>query len=144
MADLEPPLYILDDYALERVLAGGDDETHQTIANWKRGTLCVTRKMKDDFLDAYPEDEARMSTFAIVRKCEVDNRIAGTLADNLQNLPDIDSREVKKKIYLLAMAWRLGATVVTAENIGVTTWIKALADGLAMDCISVEEFLASA
>lgn len=144
MADLEPPLYIFDDYALEQMLARGSDETHARVAHWANGTLCVTSSVKTEFLAAYPEDELLMGSFKVVRKCEVDNRITGTLVDNLQNLPDIDSREVRAKVFLLAMASRLDATVVTAEQIGPTTWIKSLADTLNIKCITAQDFLEAA
>ena len=140
MAELEPPLYLFDEYALEAALFEGNDVDHQKISGWAAGSVCITKSVKEQFLDAYPEEAEKLAWFNLVRKHSTDNRIASVYGDQLQNLPDIDSRVVAGKILLLAMTSRMGAILVTAEPIGLTTWIRALAEQLNVPCITFTDF----
>lgn len=138
--DEPPECYLFDDEALERTLAEGTDNEHETIEDCDEGQLCLTSAAKESFLNVFPEDKDKVASFAIIRKKVSDNHIAAAFTDQLQNYPDIDSDEVQNKIALLATAARCGATVVTGEIVSTTTRIKVLADQVGVRCINTEEF----
>lgn len=132
--------YLFDDEALERTLAEGTDAQHQAIQNCVKGSFCLTRVSKRNFLDAFPEDKEKVENFYIIKKQVQDNHIAATFTDQLQNYSDIESDQVQDKIFLLATAFRAGVTVVTGEYVSPTTRIKILAGQVGVRCINVEEF----
>ncbi len=132
--------YLFDDEALERALANGSEQQHDTIWGCSKGSLCLTRAAKERFLSVFPEERPKLTNFSIIRRKVQDNYLAANFADQLSNYPDIDRNSVQEKVYLLATAFREGATVVTGEFKSPTTRIKVLAKQVGVSCINIDEF----